>query len=231
MSPKRIAQIENILHYTFNNKELLERAFTHSSYAKLYDVEDNERMEFFGDAVLDMVVSEYLYRKYPRSSAGSLSTMRSKIVSADGLRPIVDDMGIMDFLLVGVGAEKIIASSKKIEANLYEAVVAAVYFDGGFKKAEKFILRTLKKSLEKLDRPQQKDSKTLLQEYCQKRKLPLPEYVLAERTGADNEPTYKYDLYIDGKYICSGKGASKKSAEQDAAKKLVTKWRINSALS
>lgn len=231
MSPKQIAQIEDKLNYTFSNKELLVRAFTHSSYAKAFDVEDNERMEFFGDAILDMVVSEYLYRKYPRSSAGSLSTMRSKIVSADGLRPIVDEMGIMQFLLVGSGAEKIISASKKIEANLYEAVVSAVYFDGGFKKAEKFILRTLKQSLEKLNRAQQKDSKTLLQEYCQKQKMSMPEYVLAERSGADNKPTYVYDLYIDGEFMCSGKGSSKKSAEQDAAKKLVTKWRINSALS
>lgn len=231
MNISELIQIESKLQYSFKNKHLLEQAFTHSSYAKASNARDNERMEFLGDAILDMVVSEYLCGKYADCEVGALSAMRANIVSAEALRPIVDNLGIMQYLQLGGGAANITAASKKIEANLYEAIVAAIYLDGGMGAAKSFILQTLNKPLSEVIRVDNKDGKTLLQEYCQKRKMPVPTYVLAERTGADNDPTYKYDLYVDGEYMCSGEGRSKKTAEQDAAKKLVTKWRIDSALS
>lgn len=227
MTSEQIAQIESKLQYTFSNKQLLVTAFTHSSYAKQANVDDNERMEFLGDAVLDMVVSEYVYDKFDSYTVGALSTIRSNVVSADALRPIVDKLDIMRYLHVANGASNIKNASKKIESNLYEAIVTAIYLDGGLCAAKRFILATLASLLDALDELEQKDSKTLLQEYCQKRKMSAPKYVLAERVGRDNDPIYKYDLYVDGVYMCSGEGRSKKVAEQDAAKKLVTKWRID----
>lgn len=226
MTEKDINAIEHKLLYKFNNKELLKQAFTHSSFANAENVSDNERMEFFGDAILDAVVSEYLLVNYVDCVVGQLSTMRSNIVSANALRPVVDNLGLLKYLRVASGASKIKSASKKIESNLYEAIIAAIYLDGGMHFAKEFILRTLKSKLESATSALHKDSKTQLQEYCQHNKLPAPKYKLMERLGADNEPIYKYGLYIDGKLVCIGEGSSKKNAEQNAATKTVTKWRI-----
>ena len=226
MTLEVIAQIESKLQYNFKNKELLQRAFTHSSYAKIADIKDNERMEFLGDAILDMIVSEYLCARYPDCNVGVLSTMRSNIVSAKGLRPVVERLGVMRYLLVSIGALNIKAESQKIESDLYEAIVCAIYLDGGISAAQNFIINTLSQSMESISLVEQKDSKTLLQEYCQKCKLPSPKYSLIERSGTDNNPTYKYALYIGDALKSYGEGPSKKAAEQCAAKKLVTEWRI-----
>ncbi len=226
MTEEQIAQIEERLHYSFLDKRLLVTAFTHSSYANELKTRDNERMEFLGDAILDMVVSEYLFERFKNCSVGVLSTMRSNIVSAKALRPIVDELDILIFLQVSNGSN-IKNVSKKIESNLYEAIVAAIYLDGGFASAKSFILRTLLPLLSSMTSTEQKDGKTLLQEYCSKHKMSAPRYVLAGRIGKDNNPTYKCDLYINDEYVCSGEGTSKKNAEQEAAEKIVTKWRIN----
>ncbi len=226
MTDKVINAIELKLQYKFKNKKLLIQAFTHSSYANVQSLEDNEKMEFFGDAILDCIVSEYLFANYVECQVGQLSTMRSNIVSADALRPIVDKLEIMQYLQVASGAKRIKSASKKIESNLYEAIVSAIYLDGGIEAARSFILHSLKDKLVNAHGALNKDCKTKLQEYCQHNKLPTPVYKLIERTGADNSPQYKYGLYIDGKCLCSGVGASRKIAEQAAAKKIVTKWRI-----
>lgn len=227
ISNNQINEIETIIQYRFNNVGLLERAFTHSSFANAENVADNERMEFFGDAILDYIVSEYLYLNYKDLTVGKLSTMRSNLVSATALRPVVKELGLMKYLRVANGAGGIKSASKKIESNLYEAIVAAVYSDGGISEAKKFVLRTLKKSLENAHATLLKDSKTKLQEYCQHNKLPVPQYKMIERFGSENLPQYKYGLYIGDKLVSEGLGTSKKNAEQEAAREIVEKWRIN----
>ncbi len=219
-------EIENKLQYRFNDRGLLLQAFTHSSYANAENLPDNERMEFLGDAIMDMIVSEYYYDAFPELSAGELSVMRSNVVSADGLRPIVDSMDLLKYLQVSNGSKQIKNLSKKIEANLFEAIVCAIYSDGGLDAARAFVLRIMKSALTDAATASRKDDKTLLQEYCQKNRLPIPQYKLMERNGSDNDPYYKYGLYIQGKLVGFGEGRNKKSAEQDAAKKIVTKWRI-----
>lgn len=216
--------IEKKLGYTFKNKQLLVQAFVHSSYANEENVEDNERMEFFGDSVLEYISSEYLYQKYPECSAGELSKLRSLVVSADGLRPVVDSLGILDSLIVSDGAGKIRSLSKKIEANLYEAVLCAIYFDGGMAAAKKFVMKTLKKSMDSAAKVK-KDYKTLVQEYCQERKWTIC-YKLESRSGPDNKPTFVYSLWIENKKVGEGSGFSKKDAEQNAASKVVKSWKI-----
>lgn len=231
MTAELIAEIEKKLQYSFNNKELLKRAFTHSSYSNEQCVKDNERLEFFGDAILEMVVSEFLCNNYADCGVGTLSTMRSNIVSESALKPVVDNLDILKYLLVGYGADSIKKISKKIESNLYEAIVAAIYLDGGMQFAKEFILFTLRDSLAQPNCVSHKDAKTLLQEYCQKRKIAAPKYQTIERSGADNNPTYTCGVYVNGVLECVGTGSRIQLAEQDAAKKLVTKWRINGALS
>lgn len=227
ISNNQINEIETIIQYRFNNVGLLEQAFTHSSFANAENVADNERMEFFGDAILDYIVSEYLYLNYKDLTVGKLSTMRSNLVSATALRPVVKELGLMKYLRVANGAGGIKSASKKIESNLYEAIVAAVYSDGGISEAKKFVFRTLKKNLENAHATLLKDSKTKLQEYCQHNKLPVPQYKMIERFGSENLPQYKYGLYIGDKLVSEGLGTSKKNAEQEAAREIVEKWRIN----
>lgn len=215
-----IDEIENKLQYGFVNKQLLAQAFTHSSFANAEHVEDNERMEFFGDAILEYLSSEYLYERFRGNNEGELSSMRSKLVSADGLYHIVDKLGIRRYLRV-LNSEL----SHKTEANLYEAILCAIYLDGGMDAAKAFFLRTMDNELKNVAAAIKKDDKTLLQEYCQKRKLALS-YVYVGRVGPDNKPVFRYELYVDGQKQSEGKGSTKKAAEQDAAHKLVIKWRI-----
>ena len=219
-------EIERKLHYTFSNKNLLAQAFTHSSYANVENVADNERMEFLGDAILGYLSSEYLYSRYGSCSEGSLSPMRSKIVSAEGLYPIVEKLELLKYLRIASNAGANGVLSHKMGANLYEAVLCAIYLDGGIDSAKDFVLRTMGEILEKATDALQKDSKTKLQEFCQKNRYTL-EYKSIGRTGPDNKPTFSVAIFINGKQESVGEGASKKVAEQDAASKIITEWRID----
>lgn len=219
-------RIERKLGYIFNDKSLLKHAFVHSSYANAQNIADNERLEFFGDAILELIVSEYLYKKYPKSDAGELTKMRAEIVSAEGLRPVVEKLGILEDLLVYGTAAKIRNLSRKIEANLYEAVLCAIYFDGGMESATKFVMKTLKKGLDSVLRKEKKDYKTRVQEYCQQKHLSV-EYQLEIKTGPDNKPNFTYVLLVDGATVSKGSGFSIKAAQQAAAQKLVEDWRID----
>lgn len=214
-----VALIEEKLGYTFQNKNYIEQAFVHSSYARAEKIADNERMEFFGDAILDAIVAEYIYQKYPSYNAGQLSGARAIIVSSKGLKPVVEELGILDSLIV-VSGSNIRAISHKIAANLYEAVLCAIYLDGGLAAAKAFVLRTLQKRMDDVGQNLKKDYKTTVQEYCQERKLRV-EYREESRTGPDHRPTFCYSLWIDGKKVSDGSGSSKPNAEQDAACKFV----------
>ncbi len=221
-----IKSIENIIGYTFQNKNLLIQAFTHPSYSHMTGMLDNDRMEYLGDAILDDVVSIYIYNAYPQLDAGDLTKLRATIVSAQGLKPIVREMGLLKHLLVADGADVIKRLGKKIEADLFEAVLGAIYLDGGYREAERFVLHFLKDILEnRVLEDGQKDYKTPLQEYCQERKWTIS-YKFVSQSGPQNKPTFTFALYINDEFCCEGTGLSKKSAQQDAAKKYCTKWRI-----
>lgn len=226
MEKSEIQQIERKLQYTFKNKELIEQAFTHSSYGNLHNISDNERMEFLGDAVLGYITSELLYENFPHSSEGELSAMRSRLVSAESLSILVDKLDVVRHLQIVSGSGANSELSHKTEANLFEAILSAIYLDGGLPSARGFVLRTMSDSIKSASETLLKDSKTLLQEYCQKRRYTL-EYRSVGRSGPDNKPTFKYEIYINGKAESIGVGASKKAAEQDAASKIVKEWRID----
>ena len=225
MNKEILSEIEQKLQYTFKNKTLLEQAFTHSSYANLENLADNERMEFLGDAILGYIASEQLFENFKSSNEGNLSAMRARLVSAESLSKIVDKLGLIQYLQMVTGSGTNSELSHKTEANLFEAILCAIYLDGGVLCAKEFVLRTMGDSLRNAADMLTKDAKTLLQEYCQKRRYTL-EYKSVGRSGPDNKPIFKYALYINGKVESYGMGASKKAAEQDAASKIVKEWRI-----
>lgn len=215
-------EIEKILGYKFNNRQLLKDAFVHSSYAQEHNISDNERMEFFGDSVLEYISSEYLYNRYPDFDAGQLSKARASVVSAMGLKKPIEEMKLMKYLLVSNSYRQAQSKSRKIQANLYEAILCAIYMDGGMENARKFVLKTLK---DQMDSVKQfgKDSKSQLQEYCQKRGWTLF-YKEVSKEGPDNQPTFKCALYINDQFVSDGVGGSKKKAETDAAGKALEKF-------
>lgn len=213
MDKSILEDIQNKLHYKFRNVQLLVQAFTHSSYANANNVADNERMEFFGDALLDMFVSEYYYNKYPNCDQGKLTNLRRLVVSQDGLRPVVQQMQIMQYLQVSQKQK-----SGKIESNLYEAVLCAIYLDGGINVAKKFVIDTLSHSLDSTNVNMLKDNKTFVQEFLQDLpNKPVPNYVTKRDGGRDDNPLYVSRLFVDGSLVGKGAGTSKKTAEQNAA--------------
>ena len=226
MQKSVLEDIQRKLGYRFTNTFLLEQAFVHSSFAKRENISDNERMEFLGDAVLENIVSEYLFCEYPQFDAGMLSKARASLVSAEGLRPIVEELDILQYLIVADKSAKLTTLSRKIDANLFEAVLCAIYLDGGMKAAREFVLRLMSERLKTVVSSRKKDYKTLLQEYCQQKKWTI-EYKQLEKHGPDNKPVYLYALFVDGKRVSNGVGSSKKSAEQEAARIIVEEWRID----
>ena len=225
MDASKIKEIESKIQYVFGNNKLLEQAFTHSSYGNQENVADNERMEFLGDAILGYITSEQLFATFKNSNEGALSAMRAKLVSAESLSKIVDSLDLIQYLQIVNGSGGTGELSHKTEANLFEAILCAIYLDGGIAPARQFVLRVMDEGLRSAQDTLTKDAKTSLQEYCQKKRYTL-EYKSIGRSGPDNKPIFRYALYINGKSESVGVGTSKKAAEQDAASKIVKEWGI-----
>lgn len=220
MEQSAIKQIQKCIGYEFSRPSLLEQAFTHSSYAQKHGIEDNERMEFFGDAVLELIVSEYLYANKPSYDQGRMTKVRAALVSAEGLRPVVDRMDVLKYLQVADKHSNLQQLSKKIEANLFEAILCAVYLDGGMSAAKKFVFAHMAEELAEIDSVRYKDDKTTLQELCQANKWETPKYQLLSQSGPQHDPSMVVKLTLEGRSV-TARGRSKKEAEQEAAKKLL----------
>lgn len=208
--------IEKAIGYTFKDKKLLFNAFVHSSYANEHNIADNERMEFLGDAILDYIVSRHLYDNNPNMDAGAMSKARANVVSATGLKVVVKRLGIMQHLMMSGNAQKSASQSKKMEANLYEAIVCAIYYDGGIEQADAFITRTIGASIPQIYQAHSEDYKSRLQELCHRKRMDI-EYILIDRYGPDNNPIFVCGVVIDGQTVATGKGNNKKQAETQAA--------------
>lgn len=228
-----VAECEQRLGYRFNDKILLRQCFTHVSYANENKSKDNERLEFFGDAILGLVVTEYLF-KSDMSGEGKLTQERSKLVSKKPLQKVVEELGLSELILLGNGLNMHASHDEKLYSSLYEAVVAGIYLDGGMEAAKKFIYRTLlqSKCLKKELTPAvkqksapEKDSKSAFQEYVQKYKLGAIRYVQLEKTGSDHDPVFTVEVRLDNEPRAVGVGKSKKQAESDAAGKALMKIR------
>lgn len=214
---------ETILNYRFENDELFRQAFTHSSHVhekKLDSLQSNERLEFLGDAVLQIVVSDYLYSNFTQMHEGDLTKLRASVVCESSLATAAKNMDIGSLLILGRGEKRTGGDYRdSILADTFEAVIGAVYLDGGYEPAEKIILDALVDSIHHLSKDvAPRDYKTRLQEQMQKTSsLPL-KYTTVEEKGPAHKKIFKVHLEHNGKMLGTGIGKSKKEAEQQAAK-------------
>ena len=211
--------LEQIIGYTFRNKKLLKQALTHSSYAnekKLGKLGCNERLEFLGDAVLELVSSDVLYAKFPQIPEGELTKKRASLVCEPSLAYCARQFDLPKYLLLGRGEDMTGGRMRdSIVSDATEALLGAIYLDGGFEKAREFVLKFILNDME--HKQLFYDSKTILQELVQEKGRQTVEYVLTKETGPDHNKQFSVDVLINGTPAGSGTGHTKKAAEQAAA--------------
>lgn len=216
-----IDELGIICGYSFNNADIGLQALTHSSYAKTHHMpeKDNERLEFLGDAVLELSVSRYLYTSFPALREGEMTRSRSCLVREESLFAAAKKMGLDRIIRMNEAEEKIGGREKpSIVSDAYEAVIAAIYLDGGYEAADSFIQRTLLSDLKEEDLKPKKDPKTVLQETVQSRiKKAKITYELLEASGPDHNKSFRMQVCIDGVPYGEGTGHSKLEAGEMAA--------------
>jgi len=217
-----LEELEQALNYNFKNKELLKNALIHKSYNEglKKDLPDNEKLEFLGDSVINLVITEYLFRTYKVWNEGELSKLKSHLVSSDFLSKIAISINLSDYILLGKGEEKNNGrDNKKTNASLFEAVIGAIYIDSSFKVVSSIIISFFKdffKSITEKD-IRINDYKSELQEIVQEKNNSLPYYKIIEESGKPPNILFTAAVHIDSKEIGRGKGKNKRQAEQDAA--------------
>ena len=215
---------EDIGGYTFRDPSLLATALTHSSYLHEHpdeDAPDFERLEFLGDAVVDLVIGELLYRTHPDAPEGELTSMRAQLVSGQPLAKLAVDLGLPERARLGRGeAETGGRQRVGLGASLYESVLGAVYLDGGFAAARDFVLRTMRDLIVEADAQPRRSPKTELQEWAQGNGLPLPSYAVADTTGPEHAREFVVDVSV-GELRARGAGRSKREAQENAATALL----------
>jgi ribonuclease III len=223
---RHLKELENILVYTFSRIQLLDKALTHRSFInenQTLNLKDNERLEFLGDAVLDLCISDMLMRGFPDYTEGQLSKIRASIVNETTLAEMAREFQLGNFLLLGKGEELSGGRTKNsILSNAFEAVIAAIYLDGGFDKTLGFIKDLFQPYIEKwIHYPIYKDYKTFLQEFSQNRFKAVPKYQLVHESGPDHDKVFHIKLTIADTLTATGIGKNKKDAEQQAAKQAI----------
>jgi ribonuclease-3 len=210
------AKLEETLQYRFSNKELLIEALTHKSYKQPYN---NERLEFLGDAVLDLIIGEYLFQKFPKFDEGKLSKMRASLVNEEGFTRLANHIGLGEQLLMSNAEENNGGRSKpSLLSNAFEAVMGAIYLEAGLEEVRNIIIRLLESAYKEISLDSLfKDYKTTLQELTQAHFGITPEYKLVGSSGPDHKKEFEIAVVIDGKEYARAIGKSKKVAQQEAA--------------
>ena len=214
--------LEKKLELKFNNKALLRQAFTHRSYLNENPdskIEHNERLEFLGDAVMELIVTEHLYKDYPEKAEGDLTNWRAALVNAKMLTSVAEELGFNDFLLLSRGEAKELGKARAyILANAFEAFLGALYLDLGYKQCDEFIEKNLLKNLADIIKDgSYKDAKSKFQEEAQERVSITPSYKVVKESGPDHEKSFIVGVYLDEKLVAEGEGSSKREAEEAAA--------------
>ena len=226
---KKLEELEGIIGYSFKNKELLKLAMTHSSYANEHNnskLENNERLEFLGDAVLELTVSSFLYNEYKNVNEGELTKTRASMVCEPTLFLCALDINLSDFILLGKGEEATGGRKRpSIVSDAMEALIGAIYLDSGIESAKTFITKYILNDVE--DKKLFYDSKTILQEITQGRHMGDICYELISEEGPDHNKIFNVALKIGNKVVEKGSGKTKKAAEQEAAYKTILKLRAN----
>ena len=213
--------LEKKLGYTFKNKALLLNALTHSSYANeaRHGVTSNERLEFLGDSVLSIIVSNYLFNQFPNMPEGELTKLRASLVCEKSLCAFSRELELGKFLQLGKGEDKGGGRERdSILADAFEAVLAAIYLDGGMEIARKHVMNFVLRELKHTDDEVFKDYKTALQEIIQRNPEESVSYILTDEFGPDHDEQFTVEVHLNSNVIGTGKGKSKKQAEQMAAK-------------
>jgi ribonuclease-3 len=217
MEESNLGQLEELLGYQFKDQSLLFTAMTHSSLADNRS-DSNERLEFFGDAILDLVICETLFERFPDYQEGDLTKIKSMLVSRKTCSKVALNLDFPRFAKVGKGMEKTRAMAGSISAGIFEAVVAAIYLDGGQTAASEFILKLFDPLIEKSNARQHHENfKSLLQQHCQRRFSTTPEYLLLDEKGPDHNKCFEVGIVIDHRHFPTAWGVTKKDAEQKAA--------------
>ena len=215
-----IGRLEETIGYTFHNKELIYQALSHSSYAneRKHPGGSNERLEFLGDSVLSIVVSDYLYKNL-NVAEGELTKLRASLVCEKSLHIFARQIHLGDYLMLGKGEENTGGRERpSILADAFEADIAAIYLDGGLEAAAKHILHFMPEDIKVTQKPVFSDFKTVLQEIVQKNPEEKVEYVLIGEEGPDHNKRFVVEVRLNSQVIGKGKGRSKKEAEQLAAR-------------
>ena len=222
MTKNGMNAFEDIIGYSFKDKNLLSLALTHSSYSnenKKAGCSDNERLEFLGDAALDLIISGYIYKSFPDMSEGELTKLRAGVVCESGISKTAREIRLGDFILLGHGEESTGGRQRdSILADAFEAVIGAVYLDGGIEETKRFVLSLMIPEINCVkDSFKLLDAKTHLQELIQSQsKMPV-NYIITDETGPDHDKIFTASVEHEDKILGEGKGKSKKEAEQAAA--------------
>jgi len=213
---KSLKKLEERLGYTFHDKPLILEALTHKSCKESYN---NERLEFLGDAVLDLIVAEYLYKKFPDVNEGDLSKLRASLVNEKGFHLLASSIELGEYIFISTAEENNKGRGKaSICSNAFEALIGAIYLEGGLDKARDVSLKLLEEAYPKIDlKSVFKDYKTTLQEITQATDGVTPEYIVLSATGPDHLKEFEVMIKVDGRELSTAKGSSKKEAHQKAA--------------
>ena len=218
-----LSKLESILNYKFKNRDYLKQALVHRSYLNEhldFTLGHNERLEYLGDAVLELVVTEYLYEKFPEKDEGVLTNWRAALVNSKMLYQVASSLNIEEFLHLSKGEAKDKSSKSRryILADSVEAIIGAMYLDKGINPAKKFISKNIISNLEEIiNKGLYLDPKSRFQELSQEKEGTTPHYNLLEESGPDHEKTFVVGLYLKDKLVASGKGLSKHEAQVKAA--------------
>lgn len=219
---KDFSKLEDELSLKFNDQDLLIQALVHRSYLNEnpdFRLNDNERLEFLGDAVLELVVTDYLFKKYSDKPEGELTNWRAALVNADQLSEVAREIGINDFLLLSEGESKQKGKARDyILADVVEALLGAIYLDQGFGECQEFVEdHFLGKLPEIIEKGLYKDAKSLFQEKSQEKVSITPSYKVLREWGPDHEKHFEVGLYLGDELVTKGEGSSKLEAEEEAA--------------
>lgn len=215
-----LEQFEKNIGHKFSNKDIIKKALTHTSYAYEHCIESNEKLEFLGDAILEFVVSKYLYNNYKKLKEGEMTKVRASVVCESSLYKIAERLNFSDFLYLGKSENSNKGNkSPAILADSVEAVIAAIYLDSDIEEAENFIINNLQGAIEVASQNVgMKDYKTVLQEKLQEHGEALIEYEIINESGPDHNKSFTAQVKFNGKVLASGEGKSKKQAEMEAAR-------------
>jgi ribonuclease-3 len=219
---KNREEFEKRIGVVFKKKELLEKAFIHRSFINEKEgrgLEHNERIEFLGDAVLELSATEFLYKKYPKETEGVLTSYRSALVNTDSLAKHAIDLKMEEYLMLSKGEKMSTKGRNHIMANTFEAVTGAIYLDQGFLVADTFLKKNLFTYIDMIiEKKLYKDPKSYFQEQAQEIAKVTPEYTLVGHEGPDHDRFFVMAVYIGDEKVAEGKGISKQKAEVDAAR-------------